>query len=90
MSELTNSIWLDGKVVSRDDFSIAPDDEMLLYGRGVFETTRTFDGILGFGVAIWNGFASRRALSAWKFMKANFRVNARLPTGWADRMSLFV
>jgi branched-subunit amino acid aminotransferase/4-amino-4-deoxychorismate lyase len=37
-------LWVNGKRVARDDFSIDPFDEGLLYGRGLFETTRTING----------------------------------------------
>ncbi len=60
MSEVVQSIWLDGKIVSRGEFSVAPDDEMLLYGRGLFETTRTFDGIPW----LWPGHLERLRQSA--------------------------
>lgn len=37
-------VWMAGKVVSAREFHIDPEDEALLYGRGVFTTTRTHDG----------------------------------------------
>lgn len=37
-------IWLQGRVQPASAFTVAPTDEFLLYGRGVFQTTRTFDG----------------------------------------------
>jgi branched-subunit amino acid aminotransferase/4-amino-4-deoxychorismate lyase len=40
----TDLIWLDGKICSSDEFRVRPTDEFVLYGRGLFETTRTFAG----------------------------------------------
>lgn len=40
----TDLIWLDGKICSFDEFRVRPTDEFVLYGRGLFETTRTFAG----------------------------------------------
>lgn len=37
-------IWQDGRVVAKRDFALSPDDEGLLFGRGVWESTRTFAG----------------------------------------------
>jgi len=38
-------VWLDGKVVPRSEFRIDPFDEGLLFGKGIWESTRTFDGV---------------------------------------------
>lgn len=37
-------IWLDGVIRPASDFQLDPTDEGVLYGRGLFETTRTFNG----------------------------------------------
>ncbi|MFO0810313.1 MAG: aminotransferase class IV [Gemmataceae bacterium] len=37
-------LWVDGRIVSLDQFRIDPADEGLLFGRGVWESTRTIDG----------------------------------------------
>lgn len=37
-------MWVDGKVVPREKFYIDPNDEGLLFGKGVWESTRTVDG----------------------------------------------
>lgn len=34
-------VWVDGSIVSESDFRVSPFDESILYGRGIFETTRT-------------------------------------------------
>ncbi|MFO0936049.1 MAG: aminotransferase class IV [Gemmataceae bacterium] len=41
---LTSLIWKDGRIVRADQFLIDPFDEGLLFGRGVWESTRTFGG----------------------------------------------
>lgn len=38
-------LWLDSKIVPLDQFRIDPYDEGLLFGRGAWESTRTFDGV---------------------------------------------
>jgi branched-subunit amino acid aminotransferase/4-amino-4-deoxychorismate lyase len=38
-------LWVDGRIVPRDQFHIDPNDEGLLFGRGVWESTRTIGGI---------------------------------------------
>lgn len=38
-------IWTGGKRIERDAFRLDPFDEGLLYGRGLFETTRTFGSV---------------------------------------------
>ncbi len=38
-------LWLDGKVIPRSEFRIDPFDEGLLFGKGIWESTRTFDGV---------------------------------------------
>lgn len=37
-------IWLDGEIVSANRFHLDATDELVLYGRGVFQTTRTREG----------------------------------------------
>lgn len=39
-------IWLDGKLVEREDAKITVFDHGLLYGDGVFEGIRTYDGLI--------------------------------------------
>src|SRR5438445_9968257 len=38
-------LWVDGRILPLDQFTIDPADEGLLFGRGVWESTRTIDGI---------------------------------------------
>jgi branched-subunit amino acid aminotransferase/4-amino-4-deoxychorismate lyase len=38
-------LWVDGKILPLDQFYIDPSDEGLLFGRGVWESTRTLGGI---------------------------------------------
>ncbi len=38
-------LWVDGRVVPLDQFHIDPADEGLLFGRGVWESTRTIGGV---------------------------------------------
>lgn len=42
-SRLGELVWADGRVIAASDFRLDPRDEGLLYARGLFETTRTFD-----------------------------------------------
>lgn len=42
---LNSLLWLDGQVISRDQFKIDPADEGLLFGRGVWESTRVIGGL---------------------------------------------
>lgn len=37
-------VWIDGEIRPASEFRLDPEDEGLLYGRGVFTTTRTFGG----------------------------------------------
>src|SRR5205807_78390 len=37
-------LWVEGKVVPIDQFHIDPADEGLLFGRGIWESTRTIGG----------------------------------------------
>jgi len=43
-AQVLSVIWQDGRVVAKRDFALSPDDEGLLFGRGVWESTRTFAG----------------------------------------------
>jgi len=38
-------LWVDGRILPRDQFYIDPADEGLLFGRGVWESTRTIGGV---------------------------------------------
>lgn len=38
-------LWVEGRIVPLDRFAIDPSDEGLLFGRGVWESTRTIDGL---------------------------------------------
>jgi branched-subunit amino acid aminotransferase/4-amino-4-deoxychorismate lyase len=38
-------LWVDGRIVPRHQFHIDPNDEGLLFGRGVWESTRTIGGV---------------------------------------------
>jgi branched-subunit amino acid aminotransferase/4-amino-4-deoxychorismate lyase len=38
-------LWVDGRIVPRHEFHIDPNDEGLLFGRGVWESTRTIGGV---------------------------------------------
>ena len=40
---LVSLIWLNGKLTPRSKFTIDPFDEGLLFGKGIWESTRTFD-----------------------------------------------
>jgi branched-subunit amino acid aminotransferase/4-amino-4-deoxychorismate lyase len=42
---LTFLLWVDGKVVALEKFHIDPFDEGLLFGRGLWESTRTIGGV---------------------------------------------
>lgn len=42
---MVSLLWLDGKIVPRSEFRIDPFDEGLLFGKGIWESTRTFDGV---------------------------------------------
>lgn len=37
-------MWIDGRIAPASEFRLDPEDEGLLYGRGVFTTTRTHGG----------------------------------------------
>jgi branched-subunit amino acid aminotransferase/4-amino-4-deoxychorismate lyase len=38
-------LWVEGRIVSLDQFRIDPADEGLLFGRGAWESTRTINGV---------------------------------------------
>lgn len=42
---IVSLLWLDGRIIPREQFAIDPADEGLLFGRGVWESTRTFRGV---------------------------------------------
>src|SRR5262245_55908007 len=42
---IVSLIWLNGKIVPREQFYIDPADQGLLFGRGLWECTRTIGGI---------------------------------------------
>lgn len=42
---IAHLLWVDGKTVPIDQFSIDPSDEGLLFGRGAWESTRTINGL---------------------------------------------
>jgi len=42
---IVSLLWVDGKIVPREQFHIDPADEGLLFGRGVWESTRTVGGV---------------------------------------------
>jgi branched-subunit amino acid aminotransferase/4-amino-4-deoxychorismate lyase len=42
---MVSLLWLDGKIVPREQFYIDPADHGLLFGRGLWECTRTFGGV---------------------------------------------
>ena len=43
-ARLVTTLWVDGRVVSLDQFRLDPADEGLLFGRGAWESTRTVGG----------------------------------------------
>jgi branched-subunit amino acid aminotransferase/4-amino-4-deoxychorismate lyase len=42
---IVSLLWVDGKILPRERFYIDPWDEGLLFGRGVWESTRTINGV---------------------------------------------
>jgi branched-subunit amino acid aminotransferase/4-amino-4-deoxychorismate lyase len=42
---IVSLLWVNGKIIPREEFHIDPADEGLLFGRGVWESTRTFDHV---------------------------------------------
>src|SRR5688500_5786753 len=42
---IVSLLWVDGRIVPRDRFHIDPSDEGLLFGRGVWESTRTINSV---------------------------------------------
>jgi len=45
VARILTVLWVEGKLVSRDTFHIDPMDEGLLFGKGIWESTRTVQGI---------------------------------------------
>jgi branched-subunit amino acid aminotransferase/4-amino-4-deoxychorismate lyase len=67
-------LWVDGRIVPRHEFHIDPNDEGLLFGRGVWESTRTIAGVPW----LWQEHLDRLQKTA-KILE--FSVDAaRLPT----------
>jgi branched-subunit amino acid aminotransferase/4-amino-4-deoxychorismate lyase len=42
---MVSLLWLNGKIVPREQFYVDPSDQGLLFGRGLWECTRTFGGV---------------------------------------------
>jgi len=42
---IVSLVWQDGKIIPREQFFIDPSDEGLLFGRGLWECTRTYSGV---------------------------------------------
>ncbi|MCE9564474.1 MAG: aminotransferase class IV [Planctomycetes bacterium] len=42
---IVSLMWVNGNIIPREEFHIDPADEGLLFGRGVWESTRTFDHV---------------------------------------------
>jgi len=42
---IVSLMWVNGKIIPREEFHIDPADEGLLFGRGVWESTRTFNHV---------------------------------------------
>ena len=68
MSE--KQIWLEGRICPADDFRIDPTDEAVLYGRGLFETTRTWNG----RPWLWNRHLER-AMRTAEFIGVELKEN---------------
>ncbi|CAN5632813.1 hypothetical protein BH11PLA2_BH11PLA2_13440 [soil metagenome] len=45
VARMVSVLWVDGRLVPRDRFHIDPNDEGLLFGRGVWESTRTINSM---------------------------------------------
>jgi branched-subunit amino acid aminotransferase/4-amino-4-deoxychorismate lyase len=45
LERVSSLLWLDGQIVRREKFYIDPSDEGLLFGRGLWESTRTHRGV---------------------------------------------
>ena len=45
VARLVFQVWVDGRVLPRRAFQLDPWDEGVLFGRGVWESTRTVDGV---------------------------------------------
>jgi branched-subunit amino acid aminotransferase/4-amino-4-deoxychorismate lyase len=44
VARIMSLLWLDGQIVRREAFHVDPSDEGLLFGRGLWESTRTHGG----------------------------------------------
>src|SRR5260221_656946 len=45
LARMASLLWLNGKIVPNEQFYIDPSDQGLIFGRGLWECTRTFDGV---------------------------------------------
>lgn len=45
LMRIVSLVWVNGQIIAREQFHIEPDDEGLLFGRGLWESTRTFDHV---------------------------------------------
>jgi branched-subunit amino acid aminotransferase/4-amino-4-deoxychorismate lyase len=45
VARMVSYLWLNGQIVAREAFYIDPADQGLLFGRGLWECTRTFGGV---------------------------------------------
>jgi branched-subunit amino acid aminotransferase/4-amino-4-deoxychorismate lyase len=45
LARMVSLLWLNGQLISREQFYIDPSDQGLLFGRGLWECTRTFGGV---------------------------------------------
>src|SRR5690349_1908166 len=45
LARMATRLWLNGKIIAREQFFIDPSDQGLLFGRGLWECTRTFGGV---------------------------------------------
>jgi branched-subunit amino acid aminotransferase/4-amino-4-deoxychorismate lyase len=45
LARMATMLWLNGEIVPRERFYIDPSDQGLLFGRGLWECTRTFGGV---------------------------------------------
>lgn len=79
---IVSLIWIDGKTVPREQFRIDPNDEGLLFGRGVWESTRTIDGVPW----LWDMHIERMLATA-KLLEIDLPAE-RLPS--AERVKAYV
>jgi len=60
VARILTVIWVEGKLVARETFHIDPMDEGLLFGKGIWESTRTVQGIPW----LWNLHVERLLFTA--------------------------